>query len=123
MALIAQTDVGGAIGSVKLVWTEGFSEGAAGTLVYQPNELQFLVLRNVDAAAPTTVTIKGALAPAVYAVPGTGQTIDLSAGFAVTIPFGESRHVCLRQIQRYLVGDITVTASGDPSNVDAALFI
>lgn len=104
MALIAAVAATSAVGVVPVVKTV---LGASDTLVYTLGQIQTLVLEN-DTGGALTVIIDGDGATS-FVPGGTGTPIDLSAGFSVAIPDGETRVVTLKNIQRFLSGVITVT--------------
>ena len=100
---IAQTSTG-VYGPVAIVKT---TLGASDTLIYDQSNNPKLFIEN-DTEAAVTVIIDGADAVA-FAPGGIGAAIDLSAGFSMVVPAGETHAVELRNIQRYLKGVITVT--------------
>lgn len=106
MALIAQTDVSGAVGTALVVKA---TLTASDTFVLTPNSNQILFIEN-DTGSSATAVIKGADATTVNPG-GIGNVIDLSAGFSITVPAGAVRAVALKNIIRYLNGVITVTGA------------
>lgn len=108
MALIPEFFVSGAVGAAKIVPVLGL--GAGLDLSVNPAAMQFLSLTNTGTEA-VKVIIKGDQAPSDFVCPGTAKTMDLSGGYEVSLAAGEITLVCLRQIQKYLAGKVTVTAN------------
>lgn len=103
MPAIAQTSTR-VYGPVKIVKT---TLTASDTLTYDQANNPTLFVEN-DTASPVSLVIDGADA-ASFAPGGIGAAIDLTTGFAMTIPVGETHAIELRNIQRYLKGVVTVT--------------
>lgn len=82
--------------------------GASDTLTYLPRTNQVLELFNTT-ASPVVVTIDGSTSSAAYPVPGTGGTMDLTAGKAVTVPANGTVAIRLDTIAAYLGGTVAVT--------------
>lgn len=123
MAKISELDVSGALANVAVEFPAGTFTAPA-QLFYQPSKMQYLMIRNPkEATGPLSIVIKGDKASATYACPGTGKTHDLSMGFTLQVKAGEVQAVCLRQIQAYLVGAVTVTATGDSAATAGAVVV
>lgn len=107
MALIASNLVGAAVGVVALVKT---TLTGADTMTFKTNALQTLVIDN-GSIASVTITIDGDGSTS-FNPGGIGEVIDLTAGFQVIVPAGESRAVALRNISRFLAGTVAVNGGG-----------
>ena len=114
MALIPVTKVKEAVGAIAVPFV---ALTGADTLAAPGNNLQTLVLQN-DGASSATIVVDGDGATA-FNPGGIGKTVDLSAGYSIVVPAGESRAVSLANIVRYLVGTINVT--GGSADVKAAV--
>lgn len=106
MPVIAAIAASSAVGVVPVVKTV---LSASDTLVYNIGQVQTLVLEN-DTGSSATALIDGDGATS-FVPGGTGAPIDLSAGFSITIPAGETRVVTLKNIQRFLSGVVTVSGA------------
>ena len=105
LTITAYKDAAGVVTSVVNTAT------ASDTLVYVPNTNQALVMDNTTGGS-LTLNIKGSAPSAAYPVAGTSTTMDLSAGFNVTIAAGAKKLLNLDKIPAYLAGNGTVTLSG-----------
>lgn len=113
---VPELSLSGALADATISFPEGVF-AAPVPLIFRPNQMQYLMVQNPAAATGVlTVTVKGDKASAAFNCPGTGKTHDLSTGFTFTVKAGEVQGVCLRQIQAYLVGAVTVTAAGDSAD-------
>ncbi len=83
------------------------SDGAD-SLVYVNNSNQVLQITNNTAGA-LSLNIIGSTAPADYRCGGTGTTEDLTGGYPVAVPVGDSVKINLSSISAWLSGDITIT--------------
>ena len=79
----------------------------ADMLLYSPSKLQTLYLFNTT-ASPVTVVIDGTLGTTV-SPPGQGGTIDVSAGYSITVAAGACQAVALSSIRNFLQGTVNVT--------------
>jgi hypothetical protein len=79
----------------------------ADTLVYNSGKLQTLYLYNTTGAS-VTVTIDGSTGTTV-SPPGLGNTVDVSAGYAIAIAAGTVQAVALSSIRAFLSGTVAVT--------------
>jgi hypothetical protein len=104
MAAIAAAAASAAIGLVTIAKTV---LGASDTLTYNPGQLQTLVIEN-DTASPVTILIDGD-GVTTFVPGGIGDSIDLAAGFTFLVAAGQTRAVALKNIQRFLVGTVTLT--------------
>lgn len=104
MAVIAANAASSAVGVVTVVKTV---LSASDTLQFSAGQAQTLVLEN-DTGSPVNINIDGDKAVA-FVPGGIGVPVDLSLGFTVIVPSGEARAVALKNIQRFLVGVVTVT--------------
>ncbi len=84
---------------------------ASDTLTYVAGSGQLVEMDNTTGGS-LTLNIKGTAPSAAYPVSGTSTTIDLSAGFNVTIAAGVKKIINLDKIKAYLTGTGVVTLSG-----------
>jgi len=84
---------------------------ASDTLAYVANTGMLVEMDNTTGVSLTLV-IKGSAPSATYPVSGTSTTIDLSAGYSVTIAAAAKKIINLDKISAYLAGNGTVTLSG-----------
>lgn len=96
---------------VGAITTTVNTAAASDTFTYVPNTGMFLEMDNTTGGS-LTLNIKGSAPSAAYFVGGTAGTIDLSAGFNVTIAAGVKKAINLDKIQAYLAGTNVVTCSG-----------
>ena len=90
----------------------------ADTLVWQPSQTVVAHLDNVTAGV-IVVTLSGD-ASALVTCSGLGDPIDVSGGYAISIPAGEKRFILLSSIEKYLQGNISVAS--DSGGVEATLY-
>lgn len=123
MANIPEVSLSGALADVTVAFKAGTLTAPA-TLIFRPSQMQYLMVKNpAEATGVLTLTIKGDGASAAFNCPGTGKTHDLTTGFTFTVKAGEVQAVCLRQIQAYLIGAVTVTAAGDSAATAGAIVV
>jgi hypothetical protein len=84
---------------------------ASDTLTYVAGSGQLVEMDNTTGGS-LTLNIKGSAPSAAYPVSGTSTTIDLSAGYSVTIAAGAKKIINLDKIKAYLTGTNVVTLSG-----------
>lgn len=96
---------------VGVITTTVNTASASDTFSYVADTGMFLEMDNTTGGS-LTLNIKGSAPSATYAVSGTGGTIDLSAGYNVTIAAGVKKALNLDKIKAYLAGSGVVTCSG-----------
>jgi hypothetical protein len=103
MATLAQTSVNqaGPFTPTKLAL------GASDTFTFTSGSNQLLILYNTT-ASPVVVTLDGSGGTTVT-IPNTGQTYDVSAGLAITVPANAFKAVRLDTISAYCAGTIALT--------------
>lgn len=113
MATLAQTSLSqsGAFTVTKLAL------GASDTFTYTANTNQLLVLENTT-GSPVVVTIDGSGATTISPT-GYGGTVDVSGGYAISVPANSFKAVRLDTISAFLSGTIAVTGG---TGVTAVLF-
>lgn len=108
MAVIASNTVTGSNGTVTITKT---TLGASDTISYASGTGQVLVLENTSGGS-LTATIDGSGSTTISPT-GLGATVDVSAGYAITVADGATKVVKLDTIAAYLAGTVAVTgASG-----------
>jgi hypothetical protein len=90
--------------------------GASDTFTYVANANSMLVFYN-KTASPVVVTVDGDGGTTV-SVPGTGTTLSVASGVAITVPANAFKAVRLDSISAYLQGVIAMTGG---TGVDACL--
>ena len=83
-------------------------DGSTDTLTFDANAKQSLYLNNTTGGA-LNINVIGSTAPADYTPPGYGDPLDLTAGFAITIPDGQMSSQFLPSISKWLAGSVTIT--------------
>lgn len=104
MATIAQTSLRGN-GPVTVTTTAG--SGTTDTLVYAPNTMQILEIRNTTAGS-INVTIDGSGATTI-SPQGYGGTVDISTGKQFSVGANATVIVNLDSISAFLQGNIAVS--------------
>lgn len=115
MATLTQANVTGSTVPVVIATT---TLGASDTFTYSPGTGQVLELTN-DTAGSLTVNIKGSTATTV-SPKGLGQTVDVSAGYNITLAASQTKQVALDAISAWLQGTIAMTGA---SGVKARLWV
>ena len=116
MANITQTSLRGN-GPVTVTTTP--CSGTSDTLVYAPNTMQVLEIRNTTGGS-LDVVIDGAGATTI-SPPGYGGTVDISTGKTITVPANDTVLVNLDSISAYLQGSIAITG-GTAGQIVFALY-
>jgi hypothetical protein len=80
------------------------------TLTYTTNSGQELFLFNAD-ASPIVVTLDGAGGTTVVVPKTGGTTLDVSAGYAITVAAGQFKAVRLDTIPAFLTGVVSIVAA------------
>lgn len=104
MAEITSIAPAGEVGSFQVTPTD---LTGADTLVYAPSKKQTLYINNTTAGS-VPVVIDGDGATTVLC-PGIGATTDVSGGYTLTVPAGETHAVQLANIRAFLTGVVNVT--------------
>lgn len=115
MAVITQTN--GVLGANGAVAVASYTLTASDTLAYVAGTGQILELTNTTGGT-LTVNIDGAGSTTIQPK-GLGQTIDVSAGYNITLTNGQTKTVPLDSISVWLLGTIAVTGA---AGVTARLF-
>jgi hypothetical protein len=108
MAVLTSTALQSASGVVTAVVN---TASASDTMTYVAGTGQLVEMENTTGGSLTLV-IKGSAPSATYPVSGTSTTIDLTAGYSVTIAAGAKKIINLDKIKAYLTGTGVVTLSG-----------
>jgi hypothetical protein len=90
--------------------------GASDTIAFNTARQQLLVLRNAGGAS-LTLTIDGDAGTTV--TPPGMPPVSVAAGYAITVPAGETRAVVLASISAYCQGNVVLTGA---SGLKATLF-